>query len=107
MPRDLDKTEVMPRVPQGDDTVIIHPLVGRLMQASMDQTHAVTNQVLGNLEREVAYQKAALALVRERVAALTERPYIVNPQMYVRALWPSHEDIEQRMIEDGYTPRKG
>lgn len=98
----LDETVIMPRVPRADDTVIMSPLVSKLMEASIQMTHATTNALIDNLTYQEAEMRAQLELVCERVAEIANRPYIANSYLYLEALHPRREDVEERMIRNGY-----
>lgn len=96
------KTEVLPRVQGDDDTVVISPIIAQVMEASVRQTQDVTNALIGNLQYQEAELRATVELIREAIAEITSRPYVVNPQVYLQAMWPNKADIEARMRLNGY-----
>lgn len=98
----LDETRIMSRVPRDDDTIIMSPVVASVLEASVRQTQSVTNALLDNLTYEAAEMRARLELVCERVAEIANRPYIANSYLYLEALHPRREDVEERMIRNGY-----
>lgn len=100
---DTDQTEVMPRVARDDDTIVMSPLVAQVMEASIRQTQDVTNALIDGLTYQEAELRATLALVRERIAQIANRPYVASPFLYLEALSPSHEDVQERMLRNGYT----
>lgn len=99
---DLDETAIMPRVQLDDDTVVMSPFVGKLMEASIQMTHATTNALIDNLTYQEAEMRARLELVCERVAEIANRPYVANSYLYLEALRPRREDVKERMIRNGY-----
>lgn len=85
-----------------DDTVVMSTFVADVLGASIAQTQGVTNALIDSLTYDAARGQATLVLVREAIAEIASRPYIVNPQQYLYAMWPSEEAIMERMIADGY-----
>lgn len=98
----LDETAVMSRVPRDDDTIIMSPLVGRLMEASVQMTHATTNALIDSITYEAAEQRATLELVREAIMEIANRPYVANPFLYLESLHPRRAEVQERMFRNGY-----
>lgn len=96
-----DETQIMPRV-RDDDTVVFSPFVAQVLEASVAQTQAVTNALVDNLTYQEAEARATLELIREAVAELAGRSYVVNPQLFLQALHPSHHAVLERMRYNGY-----
>lgn len=99
----LDETMIMSRVPHDDDTIVMSPFVGQLMEASVRQTQTVTNRLIDNITYQEAESRARLELVCERVTEIANRPYVANPFLYLEALHPTMRDVKERMARNGYT----
>lgn len=99
-----DDTVVMTTVTDDDQTqIMMSPLVARVMEASVAHTQSVTNALIDNLTYQEAELRARLELVCERVTQIANRPYVANPFLYLEALRPSQEDVQERMLHNGYT----
>lgn len=101
----LDETEIMARVPRDDDTIVMTPFIGQLMQASVRMTQGTTNALIGNLTYQEAEMRATLELVQERVTEIANRPYIANSYLYLEAIYPRQDDVKARMIHNGYNEK--
>lgn len=64
------------------------PLVADLMQASLTQTHAVTNSVIDNLTERAELAEATLAAIRTAVLDLVGGDFMPTPAAIERALYP-------------------
>lgn len=101
---DDDATQIMSRVTgSDDDTIVMSPFVAQVMEASIRQTQGVTNSLIDGLTYQEAELRARLELVCERVAEIANRPYVANSYLYIEALHPRREDVEERMFRNGYT----
>jgi hypothetical protein len=76
------------------EPVLIDPLVARLMEASLAQTHAVTNSVIDDLTYRAKRAETELQLVRDTVSALLDGPWMPMPDAIRRALWPGREAVD-------------
>jgi hypothetical protein len=81
------------------EPVLIDPLVAKLMEASMKQTHAVTDQVIESLTYRAKRAEAELRLVRETVGELLAGPWMPVPAALREALWPSRETVDAILNE--------
>jgi hypothetical protein len=77
-----------------NEPVLIDPLVAKLMEASMAQTHAVTDQVIESLTYRAKRAEVERDLIREMVSDLLDGPWMPTPDALRHALWPSRETVD-------------
>lgn len=81
------------------ERVLIDPLVAGLMEASMKATAAAADDVIGHLTFRADRAEAQLELIRERVNALLDGPWMPMPDAIRHALWPSDGAIRALLAE--------
>jgi len=69
------------------------PLVAEILTAQRTQTAAVTEQVMANYRRDLAYERARRQAVQNAVLALLAGPWLPHPDAIAAALFPSDELI--------------
>lgn len=79
--------------------VLLDPLIASLMEASMAQTHAVTDSLIDSLTHRAKRAEAQLQIVREVVTALLDGPWMPTPDAIRSALWPSRETVDAALGE--------
>lgn len=73
-----------------------------VMAASHNETMTVTNWVVDAEKQRADRAEATLDLIRNRIIELLDGPYMPNPYLLEKALWPSDQAIEQQMKEESH-----
>lgn len=69
-------------------------LVVRIMQQNAKDAAWTTNELLHGYKSRAEEAEAALALIRARVSALLDGPYMPTSHAIEAALWPSSEQVQ-------------
>lgn len=69
-------------------------LVVRIMQQSAKDAAWTTNQLLESYQSRTAELEATLNLIRTRISALLDGPYMPTSRAIEAALWPSSEQVQ-------------
>jgi len=70
-------------------------LILTLTQASHNETTSIMQTLLDSYEKQIADQRAELAIIRQRIGSLVDQPFVPNPTRIWNALFVYKEDIEQ------------
>jgi hypothetical protein len=71
-----------------------------LTQASHNETTSIMQTLLDSYEKQIAEQRAELAIIRQRIGFLVDQPWVPNPTQIWNALFVYKEDIEQYIREN-------
>lgn len=76
---------------------MLTPLIADLMEQCMRDTHAVTNALIDSLEHRALRAEVTVQIIRERIYDLFDGPYTPQPSWVIHALYPSEEEVKERM----------
>lgn len=76
-----------------------HALVAQMIQHNYNDYAAVSQQLIEGLTDENAKLRAERDLIRERIEHAIDGAYMPTSALLFRLLYPSHEEIAQR-VED-------
>jgi ABC-type phosphate/phosphonate transport system ATPase subunit len=78
-------------------------LVVRIMQQNAKDAAWTTNELLHAYKSQAEHAEAALALIRDRIGALLDGPWMPTSHAIDAALYPSREQVEEYMKLTGGT----
>jgi hypothetical protein len=82
-----------------NDMPPISPLMADIVTSLFDQSHATTNRIIENLEKQLDDARATLDAVENGILALVSGPYMPTPGAITGALYPP-ADIVDRYRKD-------
>lgn len=84
-----------------DEQPPFSPLVAAVLTKMFADSAATTNALLDSYKHRADRAEAELQLVRERISALLDGPYMPTPDELLRSLRPSRDEVDALLDDAG------